>query len=66
MILTQLDQNGNGTRIMRFVVAYSSDRMVPGVEQEPKGLVIVQEKELRETSIRLRKEVEKGKSECPR
>ncbi len=48
----QLDQNGGGIGGTRFQVACSSDRMVPGVEQVPKGLGIVHVKELREVFTR--------------
>ncbi len=48
----QPDQIGSGIRGTRFQVACSSDQMVPGVEQVPKGLGIVHEKELREVSTR--------------
>ena len=51
-LITQLDQNGGGIGGTRFQVACSSDRMVPGVEQVPKGLEIVRVKELREVSTR--------------
>jgi hypothetical protein len=49
---TQPDQNGGGIGGTRFHIACSSDRMVPGVEQVPKGLGIVHVKELREVSTR--------------
>ena len=49
-LITQLDQNGSGIGGTRFQVACSSDRMVPGVEQVPKGLGIVHVKELWEVS----------------
>jgi len=51
-LITQLDQNGDGIRSTRFQVACLSDRRVPGVEQMPKGLVIVRVKELRKVSTR--------------
>ncbi len=49
---TQPDQNGGGIGGMRFQVACSSDQMVPGVEQVPKGREIVHVKKLRKTSAR--------------
>jgi hypothetical protein len=51
-LMTQLDQTGDGIGGTRFQIACSSDRMVPGVEQVPKGLGIVRVKELREVSTR--------------
>lgn len=45
---TQLVQNSSGIRGMRSQLACSSDRMMPGVEQVPKSLVIVCVKEHRE------------------
>lgn len=44
--ITQLDQNGDGIGGTWFQVTCSSDRLVPGVEQVPKGLGIVHVKEL--------------------
>ena len=49
---TQPDQNGNGIGGKWFQVTCLSDRMMPGVEQVPKGLEIVHVKELRKTSTR--------------
>ena len=46
-LITQLDQNGDGIGNARFQVAHFSDQSVPGVEQVPKGLVVVRVKELR-------------------
>jgi hypothetical protein len=53
-LITQLDQNGDDIGGTRFQVACSSDRMVPGVEQVPKGLGIVRVKELWKASTHQR------------
>jgi len=65
-LITQLDQTGDGIRGTRFQVACLSDRMVPGVEQVPKGLGIVRVKELWKASThKMCREVEIGWKQKP-